>query len=136
MGLFGAAACAADLRDETAISERILTVGIADIIRNECPSIRARVVRAVFYGEAYGAVKRPALLRKLKDPVKVSPDVIEQAFLEANPGLRANQLAVTCRDGLIRAVRICLSKALVPRTCSLAVERGCRAKSATLPPMR
>ena len=49
MGLFGAAACAANLRDETAISERILTVGIADIIRNECPSIRARMLRAVFY---------------------------------------------------------------------------------------
>ncbi|MEM0991258.1 MAG: ribonuclease T2 [Pseudomonadota bacterium] len=86
--------------------------------------------------DAYAMIQRPDLLRRLKDPVEVSPQVIEQAFLEANPGLRANQLAVTCRDGLIREVRICLSKALVPRACTLAVERGCRAEAATFPPMR
>lgn len=86
--------------------------------------------------EAYRMIVRPALLRQLQDPVQVGPEVIEQAFLEANPSLRANQIAVTCRDGLIREVRVCLSKALVPRACTLAVERGCRADAATFPPMR
>ena len=86
--------------------------------------------------EAYGMIERPALLRKLDKVVKVPPSVIEKAFLEANPQLRPNQIAVTCRDGLIQEVRVCLSKALVPRACSVEVERGCRARSASFPPMR
>lgn len=86
--------------------------------------------------EAYEMIDRPAILRKLDKQVKISPDVIENAFLEANPNLRANQLAVTCRDGFVQEVRVCLSKALVPRACSAKTERGCRASSVVLPPMR
>lgn len=86
--------------------------------------------------EAYGAVKRPALLRKLDKRVTLPPHVIEDAFLEANPGLKAHQLAVTCKDGFVQEVRICLSKGLVPRSCSRQTERGCRANSVTFPPMR
>ncbi|MEL7469203.1 MAG: ribonuclease T2 [Pseudomonadota bacterium] len=86
--------------------------------------------------EAYGMIDRPAVLRKLDKQVKISPSVVEKAFLEANPKLRANQISVTCRDGLVHEVRVCLSKALVPRACTAKVERGCRAKSVLLPPMR
>lgn len=86
--------------------------------------------------EAYDMIRRPELLRKVTKPVKVSPDVIEKAFLEANPGLKAHQLAVTCKDGFVQEVRVCLSKGLVPRSCSRRTERGCRAKSVVLPPMR
>ena len=86
--------------------------------------------------EAYEMIDRPAVLRKLDKQVRISPEVIEKAFLEANPKLRANQLAVTCRDGFVQEVRICLSKALVPRACTPQTERGCRAKSVLLPPMR
>ena len=86
--------------------------------------------------EAYQLIDRPAVLRKLEKEVRISPEVIEKAFLESNPDLRANQLAVTCRDGFVQEVRICLSKALVPRACSARTERGCRAKSVLLPPMR
>ena len=86
--------------------------------------------------EAYEKINRPAILRKLDKQVKISPAVVEKAFLEANPDLRANQLAVTCRDGFVQEVRVCLSKALVPRACTPKTERGCRAKSALLPPMR
>ena len=86
--------------------------------------------------EAFEMIERPAVLRKLDKQVRVDPAVIEKAFLEANPGLRPNQIAVTCRDGLLQEVRICLSKALVPRACGARTERGCRMKSVTLPPMR
>ena len=86
--------------------------------------------------EAYGMIERPALLRKLDQTVKISPMVVEQAFLEANPDLKANEIAVTCRDGYVQEVRVCLSKALVPRACSVKTERGCTSKSILLPPMR
>lgn len=86
--------------------------------------------------DAYDMIKRPEVLRRVSKPVRLSPDLVEQAFLEANPGLKANQVAVTCRDGLVQEVRICLTKGLVPRACVPKVERGCRAKSVELPPMR
>ncbi len=86
--------------------------------------------------EAYQMIVRPELLRKLDKQVKVPPQVIEKAFLEANSNLRANQLAVTCKDGYVQEVRVCLTKALVPRACTPRTERGCRAKTALFPPMR
>lgn len=100
-----------------------------------CSGLSARDYYALSR-EAYGMIDRPAVLRKLDKQVKISPEVIEKAFLEANPDLKANQIAVTCRDGFVQEVRICLSKALVPRTCSARTERGCRAKTVLLPPMR
>jgi ribonuclease T2 len=86
--------------------------------------------------EAFGMIKKPRVLRKLDKTVSLPPGVVEKAFLEANPELKANQLAVTCRDGFVQEVRVCLSKALVPRACTPKTERGCRAKSAKLPPIR
>ena len=86
--------------------------------------------------EAFDLIERPALLRKIDKTYTLPPEVIEKAFLEANPKLKANQLAVTCRDGLVQEVRVCLSKALVPRACSPRTERGCRAPKVDFPPMR
>lgn len=87
--------------------------------------------------EAYASVIRPDLFRRLDEAVRIDPDVVEDAFLEANPALEADGVAVTCRDGLIREVRICLDKALAPRDCGGDVlERACSAPAALLPPLR
>lgn len=84
----------------------------------------------------YQKVERPALLRQLKDPVRIDPDVVEDAFLEANPWLDPDAVRVTCRDSLIREVRICLDRSLKPRACSRSVARHCPLSRALLPPMR
>jgi ribonuclease T2 len=62
---------------------------------------------------------------------------VEAAFLAANPALRPDGVIVTCRDGLVREVRICLSPGLAPRACGADVLRpACRARGAlSLPPM-
>ncbi|MEM7507523.1 MAG: ribonuclease T2 [Pseudomonadota bacterium] len=86
--------------------------------------------------EAYEAIARPELLRRVSKPVTLDPDIIKQAFLEANPDLKPSGIAVTCRDGQIREVRICLSKALVPRACTAQVARGCRSQTVEFLPMR
>ena len=86
--------------------------------------------------EAYGMIERPEVLRRVAKPMALPPGVIEKAFLEANPDLKAHQLAVTCKDGMVQEVRICLTKGLVPRACSARTERGCRLKTARFPPMR
>lgn len=87
--------------------------------------------------EAYRMVNKPKVLRKLDKRVRVPVKVIEDAFLEANPNLKANQISVTCRDGMVQEVRVCMSKALVPRACTPSVERGCRSSAKQVfPPMR
>ncbi|HET7410375.1 MAG TPA: ribonuclease T2 [Paracoccaceae bacterium] len=85
---------------------------------------------------AFGAVEQPQVLEQLERPVRIDPDVIEEAFLKANPGLAPDQLAVTCKGGLLQEVRVCLTRDLEPRACTAEVERGCRASSIELPPVR
>lgn len=85
---------------------------------------------------AFGAVEQPEALGQLDRAVRIDPAVVEEAFLEANPWLSAEQLAVTCREGMLQEVRVCLTRELAPRACTAQVERGCRASSVTLPPVR
>ncbi|MCZ0812583.1 ribonuclease T2 [Roseovarius sp. EGI FJ00037] len=86
--------------------------------------------------EAYGAVTRPEVFRKLTDPVKLPASVIEEAFLKANPGLAPDMLTVTCRAGRIQEVRLCLSKGLEPVPCGRDTVRDCTLKDALLAPIR
>jgi ribonuclease T2 len=60
--------------------------------------------------------------------LKVPAEVIEGAFLESNPGLQRDQITITCKDGLIQEVRICLTKDLEPRRCGVDTIRDCRLK--------
>ncbi|MEM6932691.1 MAG: ribonuclease T2 [Pseudomonadota bacterium] len=85
---------------------------------------------------AYESIKRPNILRRISQAMALPPKVIEDAFLEANPELKASQIAVKCRDGAIREVRICLTKGLVTRHCTPQVARECSASSASFVPMR
>ena len=86
--------------------------------------------------EAFARVTRPEAIRGLDRRVRVDPEVIEAAFLDANPGLPADGVTVTCRDGLLREVRVCLTRSLAPRACAPDARRDCRARSVELPPMR
>ena len=86
--------------------------------------------------EAYSRVTRPALLRKLTDPVKVPALVIEEAFLEANPGLDADEITITCKAGRIQEARICLTRDLELRACGSDVARDCLMRDALLDPIR
>ncbi|GIT87576.1 ribonuclease T2 [Roseobacter sp. OBYS 0001] len=86
--------------------------------------------------EAYARINRPEILRRLSEPVRIAPQVVEQAFLEANPDLRPDQITITCRDGHIQEARICLTRALEPRQCGRDVIRDCSAKNALFTPIR
>jgi len=85
---------------------------------------------------AWEQVARPEALRRLGRRVSIDPNVIEAAFIEANPGLTPDMVTVTCRDGRFREVRICLDPDLSPRACLGRSARDCGAPSVTLDPMR
>jgi ribonuclease T2 len=86
--------------------------------------------------EAYDAVTRPEVLRRLGRPVEISAAVIEAAFLRDNPELTAKGLTVTCKVGRIQEVRVCLTKDLEPRDCTGSVARDCTLEDALFAPVR
>lgn len=85
---------------------------------------------------AYGTIALPAFLAGVDTDLDVPAGVIEAAFLEANPGLAADRITVTCKAGMINEVRICLDKALAPRRCGADVVRDCPLPDALLPAVR
>ena len=85
---------------------------------------------------AFESVHRPEVLRRLKDAVTLPADVVEEAFLEANPGWEADMVTITCRSGRIQEARLCLTKSLEPVPCGADVVRDCTARDALLAPVR
>ncbi len=86
--------------------------------------------------EAYAAVTRPEVFRKLDKDIRLPARVVEDAFLKANPEVEADGLTVTCRDGFIQEVRVCLSKDLNPVPCGQDVVRDCTLEKALFTPVR
>lgn len=75
--------------------------------------------------EAYGRVTRPEVFRNLTRDVTLPASLIEEAFLRDNPALTADGVTITCKDGAIQEVRVCLTRDLEPRRCGADVLRDC-----------
>ena len=86
--------------------------------------------------EAYATVTRPAIFRKLDRTVKLPASVVEDAFIKDNPTLKRDNITITCRQGYIQEVRICLSKGLEPVPCGRDVIKDCTLKDAVFTPLR
>ncbi|WP_299192955.1 ribonuclease T2 [uncultured Litoreibacter sp.] len=86
--------------------------------------------------EAYAKITRPAVFRKLKDPVKLPAHVIEEAFLLENDGLKTGGITITCKNRHIQEARICLTKELDFRSCGHDTIRDCRMDDALFTPIR
>lgn len=86
--------------------------------------------------EAYSRVERPALFRQLDRSVRLPASVIEEAFLESNPGMDADQITITCKAGRIQEARICLTRDLKPRNCGQDARRDCAIQDALFDPIK
>lgn len=85
---------------------------------------------------AYESVVRPPAIRGLGREVTLPARLVEEAFLDANPDLSADGVTVTCRQGRVQEVRICLTRDLEPRDCGRDVMRDCALPGAILSPVR
>jgi ribonuclease T2 len=72
----------------------------------------------------------------LQEPLSVTPAVVQDAFIKANPGLSASGMAVECDKKRLTEVRICLSKDLQFHDCAEIARRSCRRDQLVMPPMR
>lgn len=86
--------------------------------------------------DAYDRIAIPPLFAGVTRPLSLPASVIEDAFLEANPGLGRDEITITCKDGLIQEARICLTRDLAFRRCAADVVRDCQLKEAVLKPVR
>lgn len=85
---------------------------------------------------AYQQVNRPEVFRRLKQTVRLPAAVIEEAFMEANPGLGPDMITITCKDSHIQEVRLCLSRELAAVPCGQDVVRDCKMTDAVFTPIR
>jgi ribonuclease T2 len=86
--------------------------------------------------KARAAVKIPPDYTDLKEPLGVTPQDVEDAFVKANPGLSRGAIAIGCARRRLTEVRLCLSKDLQFRDCPEVAKRSCRRGQLIMPPTR
>jgi ribonuclease T2 len=86
--------------------------------------------------KARAVVKIPTEYMDLKAPVTVSPAQVQQAFIDANPGLPTGSIAVGCDKERLREIRICMTKELAFRSCEGIERRSCKREKIVMPPVR
>lgn len=136
--------------EECATTQRDVPQALAQRQLDIMPSARLVEHQWDKHGSCSGLTQQAYfdLARKLRasvatPPTFVAPDKprlvtaaeVRQSFLAANPQLRANHLAVICRDGRLQEVRVCLTKAGAPRACGERVRDRCEGRAA-MPPVR
>lgn len=77
-------------------------------------------------------IRLPAAFAGMTRDRRMSAAAVEAAFREANPGFAADMITVTCRNGAIYEVRLCLTRDLAPRRCGSDAVRDCRLRDARL----
>jgi len=83
---------------------------------------------------AYRSIVIPRKLQSLTRQTSMSPSEIMNLFMEDNPKIPRESLAVSCGNNYLTAVEICLDKSLRPTQCGSI--RSCRAVILRVPPPR
>lgn len=87
--------------------------------------------------EAVERVELPEIFENINRELSVDPNVVEAAFMEANPDLTHDMIVTSCRGDDLVELRVCLTRDLEPRNCDRAMlRRECRLSGATLLPVR
>ncbi|MEO0730793.1 MAG: ribonuclease T, partial [Pseudomonadota bacterium] len=86
-------------------------------------------------------VKIPERFKNARDPQTVTVRDVKQAFIKANPALKPDMIAVSCRRGRgnqLREVRVCFTPKGRLRACGSneRQRRMCRADKLYVPPVR
>jgi ribonuclease T2 len=86
--------------------------------------------------KARETIRIPTQYQDVTTYLAVTPGEIEKAFIDANPGLSQDAIAVTCDHRRLSEVRICMSKDLQFRDCPEVDRRACRNEKVMMPPVR
>jgi len=84
--------------------------------------------------QAFTSIKIPAQFSNPKQTFSMAPSQVKQMFLQANDGLKSENIAVSCGNNYLTAVSVCLTRDLRPKACGAV--RDCRANTIRIPPVR
>jgi ribonuclease T2 len=95
---------------------------------------------AQYFGVArdlYERIKVPERFRAPTAPSSLSADEIEQEFIAANPWLKPDMMAVSCRGPNFLDIRVCFGHDLFPQACGPNEDesRLCPASTIVVPPI-
>jgi ribonuclease T2 len=85
---------------------------------------------------AWQKVKIPAKYQAPKTALVVPVKEFQQALIEANPGLKAENFALYCDNRFLREVRVCMDRNLNFRACGERVHDACGLAKMVLQPVR
>jgi len=88
-----------------------------------------------YYGaarRAYRSVTRPPVFRRLPSAIRLPASVVEEAFLQSNPDLKAGMITITCKSSYIQEARICMTRELEFRECGTDTRRDCASDRAIM----
>jgi ribonuclease T2 len=86
--------------------------------------------------KARAAVAIPPQYMDPQEPLIVTPAEVVDAFVKANDGLAAEDIAIDCDRTRLREVHICLGRDLEFRACGASSRRACRSDRLRMPPVR
>jgi len=82
---------------------------------------------------AYSKVHLPPVIFNGSIDRKLKSGDIEDLLMRFNPGLPRNGISVSCEDGQLSEIRICMTKSLDFRACGKAEQQSCPQRTLTLP---
>jgi ribonuclease T2 len=86
--------------------------------------------------KARAVVRIPDRFLALGEAVTVTPAEVEQAFIDANPGLTPSAISVGCDNKRLKDVRVCIGRDFRFHDCGDVDRRSCRRETVEMPPVR
>jgi ribonuclease T2 len=86
--------------------------------------------------KARAVVKIPPQYLDLPAALTVTPEEVESAFINANPGLKPDGISISCGGRRLDEIKICMTRDLQFRGCEEIARRACRRDQLVMPPVR
>jgi len=84
--------------------------------------------------QAFTSIKIPTQLAAPSEGFSITPGELKEKFLEVNPRLSRDSIAVSCGNNYLTGVYFCQTKDLQPTSCGTI--RDCRANTIKVTPLR
>ena len=82
---------------------------------------------------AFHSVELPPPLTEISGPISMEPGDVLRLFTDSNPGLQTSSLTLSCHNGFLSAVSVCVDKDLHPTSCGSNVP-SCDARTVKITP--
>lgn len=90
----------------------------------------------IFAERAARRIEIPPEYRSPEDYIDTDLDTVKRKFLELNPELTDDSIALRCSRRWLKEVRVCFNTEMQPRACGRDIDDRCRAGKISMRPLR